>query len=58
MTDVQGTVEFYCVKCHETQQIPASAVQREHRPKDPDLLRAVCHVCGKKLVRLVKRQAS
>jgi len=51
------TVEFYCVKCRKKQLMYMGAIEREIRPKGPDLLHATCPICATKMVKFVKRQA-
>ena len=58
MTEKQDNlVKFYCVKCRSERTFPLVDVQREIKPKGPDILRGKCPVCAGKLVKFVKRQA-
>lgn len=49
-------ITFYCVKCRKKQPIPEVQVVRESKPRSADLLRAMCPVCGTKMVTFAKRQ--
>ncbi|WP_455363363.1 DUF5679 domain-containing protein [[Eubacterium] cellulosolvens] len=47
-------VEMFCVKCKEKRTVPDNSVTKEKTAKGRNMIRAVCPVCGTKMVKFVK----
>jgi ssDNA-binding Zn-finger/Zn-ribbon topoisomerase 1 len=47
-------VEMFCVKCKEKRTVADDSVKKEKTAKGRNMIRAVCPVCGTKMVKFVK----
>jgi len=47
-------VELFCVKCKQMKNVADDAVTKEKTAKGRNMIRAVCPVCGTKMVKFVE----